>query len=80
MAEADSAAARAAGSHSRVVAFAYPGARASRPHKAWHSLSYLRHLYQPTTAPWLSFGLAVSVSADVAAACNVGPMLSDRNM
>ena len=79
MAEADNAAARAAGSHSREAASAYPGARASRPHKAWHSLSHLRHLNQPATAPWLSFGLAVSVSADVATACKVLLMLSDRN-
>ena len=29
------------------------GARASRPHKAWHSLAYLPHLDRPGTAPWL---------------------------
>ena len=34
------------------------GARASRPHQAWHSLGHLPHLDQPATAPWLSFGLA----------------------
>ena len=33
------------------------GARASRPHQAWHSLGHLPHLDQPGTAPWLSFGL-----------------------
>ena len=30
------------------------GARASRPHKAWHSLGHLPHLDQPGTASWLS--------------------------
>ena len=34
-----------------------PGARASRPHQAWHGLGHLPHLDQPA-APWLSFGLA----------------------
>ena len=38
----------------------FPGARASRPHQAWHSLGHLPHLDQPT-APWLSFGLADGV-------------------
>ena len=38
------------------------GARASRPHQAWHSLGHLPHLDQPGTAPWLSFGLADAVS------------------
>ena len=28
-----------------------PGARASRPHQAWHSLGHLLHLDQPGTAP-----------------------------
>ena len=27
------------------------GARASRPHNSWHSLSHLRHLDRPATAP-----------------------------
>ena len=78
MVETDNAAARTAGSHSREVTFAHPGARASRPPKARHSLSHLRHLNRPPTAPWLSFGLAVSVSAGMAAACKVVPMLSGR--
>ena len=30
-----------------------PGARASRPHQAWHSLGHLHDLDQPGTAPWL---------------------------
>ena len=29
------------------------GARASRPHKSWHSLGHLHDLDQPGTAPWL---------------------------
>ena len=32
----------------------FPGARASRPHQAWHSLGHLPHLHQPGTASWLS--------------------------
>ena len=32
----------------------FPGARASRPHKAWRSLGHLPHLDQPGTASWLS--------------------------
>ena len=27
------------------------GARASRPHNAWHSLSHLRHLDRPASVP-----------------------------
>ena len=42
----------------------FPGARASRPHKAWHSFGHLPHLDQPGTAPWLSFGPADAVPAD----------------
>ena len=45
------------------------GARASRPHQAWHSLGHLPHLDQPGTAPWVSFGLADGVPADRVAAC-----------
>ena len=37
------------------------GARASRPHKAWHSFAYLPHFDQPGTAPLLSFQLADAV-------------------
>ena len=50
---------------------AFLGARASRPHKAWHSLGHLPHLGRPGTAPWISFGLAVAVTAAVVAACKV---------
>ena len=47
------------------------GARASRPHQAWHSLGHLPHLDQPGTAPWLSCGLADAVPADRVAACSI---------
>ena len=40
------------------------GARASRPHKAWHSFAYLPHFDQPGTAPLLSFDLADAVPAE----------------
>ena len=52
------------------------GARASRPHQAWHSLDHLPHLDQPGTAPWLSFGLADAVPADRVAACSIALKLS----
>ena len=52
------------------------GARASRPHQAWHSLGHLPHLDQPETAPWLSFGLADAVPADRVAACSIALKLS----
>ena len=54
----------------------FPGARASRPHQAWHSLGHLPHLDQPGTAPWLSFGLADGVTAHRVAACSIAPKLS----
>ena len=53
------------------------GARASRPHNAWHSLSHLRHLDRPATAPGISLGPAVAVPADVVAARAVALRLSD---
>ena len=53
------------------------GARASRPHQAWHSLGHLPHLDQPGTAPWLSFGLADTVLAHRVAACSIALKLSD---
>ena len=52
------------------------GARASRPHQAWHSLDHLPHLDQPGTAPWLSFGLADGVPAHRVAACSIALKLS----
>ena len=57
------------------------GARASRPHQAWHSLGHLPHLDQPGTAPWLSFGLTHAVPADRVAACSIALKLngSQRN-
>ena len=47
------------------------GARASRPHKAWHSFAYLPHFDQPGSAPLLSFRLADAVPADRMAAFSV---------
>ena len=47
------------------------GARASRPHKAWHSLACLPDFDQPGTAPWLSFGVADAVPAGKVAACRI---------
>ena len=47
------------------------GARASRPHKAWHRLGHLPHVDQPATAPWLSFGLADAVPDDRVGACSI---------
>ena len=52
------------------------GARASRPHQAWHSLAHLPHLDQPGTAPWLSYGLAAAVPAHRVAACSIALKLS----
>ena len=52
------------------------GARASRPHQAWHSLGHLPHLDQPATAPWLSYGLADAVRAHRMAACSIALKLS----
>ena len=52
------------------------GARASRPHQAWHSLGCLPHLDQPGTAPWLSFGLADAVPGDRVAACSIALKLN----
>ena len=54
----------------------FPGARASRPHQAWHSLGHLPHLDQTGTAPWLSFGLAAAVPADRVAACSIALKLN----
>ena len=54
------------------------GARASRPHKAWHSFAYLPHFDQPGTAPLLSFQLADAVSADRVASCRIALKLSGR--
>ena len=52
------------------------GARASRPHKAWHSLNHLPHLDHPGTAPWLTFGLAYTVPPDRMAVCSIAGKLS----
>ena len=54
----------------------FPGARASRPHQARHSLGHLPHLDQPGTTPCLSFGLADAVPAHRVAACGIAVELS----
>ncbi len=54
------------------------GARASRPHKAWHSFAYLPHIDQPGTAPLLPFRLVDAVPADKVAACRIALKLSGR--
>ena len=55
------------------------GARASRPHNDWHGLGHLLRLNRPAAAPWLSFGLAVVVTADLVAACKAARKLSDHH-
>ena len=52
------------------------GARASRPHKSWHSLGHLHDLDQPGTAPWLSFGVADVAPSHRVAACSIARKLS----
>ena len=52
------------------------GARASRPHKAWHSFACLRHFDQPRTASLLLFRPADAVPADRIAACSIALKLS----
>ena len=52
------------------------GARASRPHQAWHSLGHLLHRNQPAAAPCLCFGRAHAVPAGRAVGCNIAGKLS----
>ncbi len=40
---------------------AHPGARASRPHKSWHSLAYLLDLGRAAREPRLCFDRAYAV-------------------
>ena len=54
----------------------HPGARASRPHKAWHSLGHLFYLNRLGTAPWLYFGLPDAVPTDRVAGCRIARKLS----
>ena len=44
------------------------GARASRPHKAWHNRGYLPHFDQPGTVQFLTFRLVDAVPAATVAA------------
>ena len=67
--------------HVRAVAISWdeapPGARASRPHQAWHSLAHLPHLDQPATAPWLSIGVADVAPSHKVPAGSIALKLSD---
>ena len=54
----------------------HPGARASRPHKAWHSFGHLPRLHPLATAPCLSFGLPNADTADRVASCSIAPKRS----
>ena len=62
----------------KVVEDDHLGARASRPHKAWHSLAYFRDFDRPRTAPLLPFRLADAVPAGRVAACRIALKLSGR--
>ena len=55
-----------------------PGARASRPHKSWHSLTHLLNPDRTATAPWLCFGRAHAISAGSVAGCRIAGKLSDN--
>ena len=55
-----------------------PGARASRPHKSWHSLAHLLDPDRPATAPGLCFGRAHAVPAGRVAGCRIAGKLSGR--
>ena len=55
---------------------AHPGARASRPHKSWYSLTHLLDPNRTATAPWLCFGRAQAVPAGSVAGCRIAGKLS----
>ena len=58
---------------------AHPGARASRPHKSWHSFGHLLNQDRPATAPGLCFGRAHAVPAGSAAGCRIaGKVIGNR--
>ena len=54
-----------------------PGSAGVPPAQGLARLGHLRHLDRPAAAPWLSLGPAVTVPADVVAACKVVLKLSD---
>ena len=54
------------------------GARASRPHKAWHNRGYLSEFDQPGRAPLLPFRPADGVPAYWVAACGVDGLADDE--
>ena len=49
----------------------HPGARASRPHRTWHSLGYLLHPGRPATASGLRFGRAYAAPVGRVAGCGI---------
>ena len=53
-----------------------PGARASRPHKSWHSLAHLLAPDRTATAPGICFGRAHAISAGRGAGCRIAGKLS----
>ena len=56
-----------------------PGARASRPHHARHSLGPLRHLIRPVTVLWVSLALPLQFTpTDLLSACD--PPLTLRDL
>ena len=56
---------------------ALPGSAGVPPAQGLARLGHLRHLDRPAASPWLSLGPAVTVPADVVAACKVVLKLSD---
>ena len=57
---------------------AHPGARASRPHKSWYSLTHLLDPDRTATTPWLCFGRAHAIPAGSVAGCRIAGKLSDN--
>ena len=55
-----------------------PGARASRPHKSWYSLTHLLDPDRTATTPWLCFGRAHAIPAGSVAGCRIAGKLSDN--
>ena len=58
---------------------AHPGARASRPHKSWHSLRQLLHPGRSATGPGLCFGRTHAVPAGRVAGCRIAGNRAVRN-
>ena len=56
----------------------FPGARASRPHKTWYSLTHLLDPDRTATTPWLCFGRTHAIPAGSVAGCRIAGKLSDN--